>query len=164
MILELSCDAGAATDATLRATVRSRALDDTAVVLGIALANGKVYLPTGFTLRVRRSPGLEEEEFSYAHPQHVRVNGRIDPWVVPLPRGSSYAISIPAGHFRPISGTSFKPLELSKEPFDMRLALDARPIERTSSDMPGLRLMKVWAGTLASNVIRVPNDCSRGMR
>lgn len=160
LILELICDASDATGPGLRATVRNTGLEDTAIVLGITLANGKVYLPTSVTLRVRRPPSEDEEELSYGHPEHAVFSGRLDPWVVPLPRGSSYTLSIPASHFHSTK-TPFKTLEITEQPLEMRLALDARPIGRVSNDMAGLRCLRLWAGTLASHAVRAPIDCSR---
>jgi len=152
LVLELSSDATSADAPALRATLRNTGDDDTAVVAGMTLANGKVYLATNFRVHVSRGQGQENEEFRFVNPRYAAIAGRVDPWVVPLPRGSSYTLTLPASHF--MSKTSFKPLDVTNAGLEMRMVFDSTPIAERSGDLAGLRLLKVWTGRIASAAVR----------
>jgi hypothetical protein len=161
LMVELHCEDTDPNSATLAVTLRNTDVSDTTVVLGIALANGGVYLPTALKLRVRRSGSLREEELPYANPKHRFVSGRIDDWAVPLPTGSAFAVSIPVRHF--ITATSYttdhKRFDGAGQRVDVRVALDARPIQFIQFGLADLKLLRLWVGTLLSNPVHIPNTC-----
>jgi hypothetical protein len=74
------------------ATLRNIGGADTAVMVGIALGNGGMYHPTDIALLVSTN-NSESDEYVY---MAGAVNGRVDPWVVPLPQGASYELRIPS--------------------------------------------------------------------
>jgi hypothetical protein len=161
ILVELRCEASAPDTSALAVTLQNPGTADSAVVLGITLANGRVYLPTGIRVRVRRPADMREHEPLYNNPTR---GGRVDSWVVPLPAGSSFTFLVPVRHFiSPTTYTAdFKRFVAGGEGLDLRVVLDARPIEFGPADM---RLLRVWVGPLASNQIHVPNHClepSRG--
>ena len=161
IVVELRCEASKPDTSALAVTLRNPGNADTAVVLGVTLANGRVYLPTGIKVRVRRPAEMREHEPLY---NNLTRGGRVDSWVVPLPAGSSFTFLVPVRHFiSPTTYTAdFKPFVAGGDGLDLRVVLDARPIEFGSADM---RLLKVWVGALTSDQIHVPNHCiepSRG--
>jgi hypothetical protein len=161
ILVELRCEASKPDTTALAVTLQNPATADTAVVLGVTLANGRLYLPIGIKVRVQRSAQMREDEMLYNNPTR---GGRVDSWIVPLPAGSSFTFLVPVRHF--ISSTAyttdFKRFIPGGEGLDVRVLLDARPIQFGNADV---KLQAVWVGALTSNQIHVPNHCiepSRG--
>ena len=158
LAVELQCERLDSSGATLAVTLRNSDFSDTTVVLGIALVNGRVYLPTALKLRVRRPGQAHDDELPYANPDHGFFSGRIDAWAVPLPAGSAFTASIPLRHFVAAHSytTDHQRFDRAGQSLDVRVALDARPVELGSADM---RLMRVWVGALLSNSVHIPSHC-----
>lgn len=151
--LEATCRAASGSNQTeFHIVLRNDSGADTTVVVGFALGNGHAYFPVGVSVRSTTPAG--EEKFSYSPVPPVRVGGRLDPWLVPLPTGATYSFSVPTTHFWNLESGYIDQRERT-----VRVVLKARPV--TSSAMEGMRLWKVWIGELASTPIKLPADCER---
>jgi hypothetical protein len=154
--LDLRCSRSAQ-DFSLELSLHNEADSAAALVLGLALANGRVYLPTALTLLRATLDKSGDEQFDYSHPAYGFISGRVDPWVVPLPPGAKYSLSIPAAHF--VSKEHFERFANNEDERDVRLVLHGRPIVQPNLDMPGLRLLSVWTGQVTSNSVKLPSAC-----
>jgi hypothetical protein len=132
--LEATCRvAGGSNQTAFHIVLRNDSGADTTVVVGFALGNGLAYLPVGVSVRSTTPAG--EEKFSYSPVPPVRVNGRVDPWLVPLPTGATYSFSVPTTHFWNLASGYLDQRERT-----IRIVLDARPVTSVVSDMEGMRL------------------------
>ena len=134
---------------------------DTAVIFGLVLANGSKYLVEDMTMQVTTDSGRLVEHYKY-NPRHypAGIAGRADDWIVPLPVGASYSLTLTAADFL-VGATyerrdSFPPDAL----LSLRLAIRG-PTERPNLDVTGLRLFRVWKGSamLTSNEIAISERC-----
>jgi hypothetical protein len=138
-------------DLTFQFTIQNVGTAPTAVVIGSILGNDKKYLPGKIRFTLRR-PGAADTNFDYFDPSVPRVTGQIDPWLIPLPPSASYSIivAIPRG-FRGEFSTSAA----------VTVHLTTHENEPINPDTKGLEFIHVWVGTLTSNAIRFPDDCTR---
>jgi RNA polymerase sigma-70 factor (ECF subfamily) len=124
---------------------------DLNVNLGLSLANGKSYYPTALQLLVL-SKGNNTRTLPYSSGL-PGIAGRVDPFLVPLPAGSSYTLRCPLDKF--IEERTFKRIDdlVAKED---RIAVEfvGQPVTRANSDMQGLTLMRFWQGTVRSNEVK----------
>src|SRR4051794_26736875 len=76
-----------------RLTVENVGSEPSAVVIGTILGNDRTYVagPVQFTLR---RPGTDDTIVGFSDPMIAGVAGRLDPWLIPLPAGSSYALTV----------------------------------------------------------------------
>ena len=136
--------------------------DDTAVIFGVVLGNGRKYLVSGLTLRAT-SPDGRIDQFEYWPADYpTSIGGRVDPWIVPLPVGTSYVMHASPPDFRSrIRSGVFQRLASWPKPARVSLALPLQAPKSTNSDMVGLKLWKVWrdAEALISGELVVPGDC-----
>ncbi|HVJ69781.1 MAG TPA: hypothetical protein VM510_17520 [Caulifigura sp.] len=123
---------------------------DSTINLGMMLANGETMFPSavvltdtdaaGKTRRLKLEPGY--------------VAGRVDDLLVPLRKGSSYSMRFPLSEFSDLStGGRSTPLSPGKHRFQARLVSET--VRHLNSGSEDARLLKVWAGTLQSEVV----DC-----
>ena len=84
---------------TIRFEITNVGTSDTALPLGSALANGRIYMINDHHLRVKRSNG-EGADYNY-WPAHypVAIAGRVDPWFQALPVHAAYRMSAKAEDF-----------------------------------------------------------------
>ena len=137
----------------MTAVIRNGGPDDTAIIFGVALANGRKYLVDEMTLQVTGGGRVEEYRYRPMHYPGV-IAGRIDDWIVPLPVGTSYTLT-----FQPVDFVSTS-VRLNDLPKDARLSLRLRTRGATTSPQPdvmGLRGFHVWTGSnlLTSNELPV---------
>ena len=78
---------------TIRCEITNAGSTDRALPLGQGLANGRKYLISGLTLRMKRSNG-NGTDYKY-WPRHypVAIGGRLDQWFEALPAGATYRMS-----------------------------------------------------------------------
>jgi hypothetical protein len=127
---------------------------DTAVLLGIALANGRLYLPRELVVELRRNGNPAVEELVYRGSGGIA--GRIDHWVVTLPARATFTLALRAVDF-----ISTSPAQAISPAEELRVRLTGRPITSDLNvDMTGLKTWRVWTGSARSNALRV-SDCSR---
>ena len=92
--------------------------------------------------------------------QQSPVAGNMDHWILPLPAGSAYTMSLAALDF--ISTRTFlRPLAVP-QPAEVTIRLVGTPVTYDlNPEMAGLRHLRMWSGEVTSNAIRVPNDCRK---
>lgn len=127
---------------------------DTAVLLGIALANGLWYLPREVVVELERSGNSEPEELVYRGPSGIA--GRIDHWIVTLPVRAAFTLTL-----KPTEFVSTAPARATSPPEALRLRLTGRAITSDlNPELAGMKEWRVWTGSATSNTLRL-SDCSR---
>ena len=130
------------------ATIHNDGTADTAVIFG-AVVNGAKYMVGDLRVTVRRDDA--PDDFRMYRPKHypVRIGGRLDDWIVPLPAGASYGLLLAVRDFEGWrSMTSFQASTL-----ELRLVVRAPSFGNTP--------IAVWTDrdALVSNQVHVPDDC-----
>jgi len=122
--------------------------------MGIALANGRWYLPREVVVELRRSGNPEVEQLLYQTP--TGIAGRMDHWIVALPGRAKFTLTLRATDF--ISTSTARAVT---PPEELRVRLTGRPITSDLNvDMTGMRTWRVWTGSASSNALRL-SDCPR---
>ncbi len=153
--LQLSLSCGRTPELAFRLTIQNVSSTPAAAVIGLILANDKKYLLSPASLIVTR-PGESDITLPYMDVTVVAIVGRADPWLVMLPAGASYSVSVPAQDFR-----SSPDLNDFTRPAKVQVRLTTEEIGHTNSDMQGLKFVHVWVGTLVSQWLEVPRECPR---
>jgi hypothetical protein len=149
--LVLACG-GQPSELTL--TIHNSGQVDTAALIGIAFANGLSYLPRELIVELKRSGNPEVEQLRYQGP--TAIAGRMDHWVVALPVGAKFTLTLRATDF--ISTSTARAVT---PPEELRVRLTGRPITSDLNvDMTGMKTWRMWAGSASSNAVR-PLDCPR---
>lgn len=134
-------------------TIQNSGETDTAVLIGIALANGRWYLPRELIVELRRSESPAVEQLVYQGP--TGIAGRIDHWVVALPVRATFSVVL-----RPTDFISTSPPAVATPPTELTVRLTGRPITSDLNvDMTGMRAWRLWTGNASSNTVRL-SDCS----
>ena len=134
-------------------TIRNADQTDTAVLIGMALANGRWYQPRELVMELRRNGSPDVEELLYNGATNIA--GRIDHWVVALPAGATYALTLRAAEFASTSAT-----RAGTPPEELRVRLTGRPITSDLNvDMTGMKAWRLWTGSVSSNALRF-SDCA----
>jgi hypothetical protein len=127
---------------------------DTAILLGVSLANGRWYLPRELVVELTRNGNPEIEELVFRGPSGIA--GRMDHWVVPLPTRSTFILTL-----RPSDFISTSAARAVSAPEELKIRLTGRSINSDLSlDMTGMKTWRVWTGTVVSNPLRI-SDCSQ---
>jgi hypothetical protein len=130
-------------------TIRNADQTDTAVLLGIALGNGRWYLPQALVVELKRNGSNEVEELLYQGP--AAIAGRIDHWIVPLPAAAAFSLRLRAADFfstSPATGVS--------PPEELSVRLTGRSITSDLNlDMVGMKTWQLWTGSARSNALRL---------
>jgi RNA polymerase sigma factor (sigma-70 family) len=121
---------------------------DLNVQLGYSLANGKSYHPAALRLLVSLE-GNKTRTLTYSE---VRVAGRLDPFVVPLPAGSSYSLRCPLDKF--VDSKTGDGIDLTAKEYRIAAELVGQPVSKASPDLQGFTLMPYWQGTARSNEVK----------
>ncbi len=117
------------------------------VNLGVMLGNGKSHHPTSLRLVVHE--GKNATRLTYGQP---RVAGRLDPFVVSLPKGSSYILRCALDNFVLADGGGR--FDVTANSYEVEAELVGQPVTETSPDLSGLKLMHFWQGTAHSNAAK----------
>ena len=134
-------------------TIRNPDQTDTAVLIGIALANGRWYQPRELVMELRRSGSPEVEELLYKGATNIA--GRVDHWVIALPAGATYALTLRATEF-----VSTSAARAGAPPEELSVRLTGRPITSDLNvDMTGMKAWRLWTGSVSSNALRL-SDCA----
>jgi hypothetical protein len=123
---------------------------DLNVKLGFSLANGKSHHPDALRL-LARSKGKATRSLTYA--AIPGVAGRLDPFVVPLPAGSSYTLRIAFDKYAD-SETGDR-LDLTVTDYGIAAELVGEAVTETNPDVQGLALIPCWQGKARSNEIQL---------
>jgi hypothetical protein len=135
-------------------TIRNSGSSDTAILLGMAFANGRWYEPRELIVELTRSGNTAPEDLVYNGARSVA--GRIDHWVVALPIGAAFALTLRPSDF--IALTQPAP---AAPPEELRIRLTGRPVTSDLNvDMSGLKVWRLWTGSTRSNSVQV-SHCSQ---
>ena len=133
--------------------------EDVAVIVGATLGNGR-HLISALTLQAD-SEGRHDVFIYGPADSPTRIGGRLDPWVIPLPVGSSYMLHVGSTDFRskvPGGGIGKRLTDWPAGVLSFELSL-LTP-ESAPGDPRNPVRTKIWDGdSLRSNRISVPLDC-----
>jgi hypothetical protein len=131
--------------------------EDTAIVVGITLANGRRYIMDGLTLQVKGDQSSGVESWRISHHYSPNVAGRMDDWIVPLPIGGAFDLKLDASQLWSEQFNRLEGFPLNAR-VSLRLPLRA---PNPGMDVRGLGLLRVWTGNgvLASNEISIAEQC-----
>ena len=106
---------------------------DTAILLGISLANGRWYLPRELVVELTRNGSSEVEELVFRGPSAIA--GRMDHWVVALPVRSTFTLTLRASDFMSTSAA-----RAVSAPEELKVRLTGRSITSDLNlDMTGMK-------------------------
>jgi hypothetical protein len=136
-------------DRTLLVEIRNIGPTDSALNLGVMLANGKRQFPTAVQLVLIDSGGTEYRPIM---DEPTMVAGRIDPFVVPLPAGASMRVPL---HLSKLD-TAVNHTKTYSAYAEFRGAAVGQA--QTNLDSRGIALMPYWVGTVSSGriALRMP--------
>ena len=122
---------------------------DLNVNMGCSLANGQSHHPTALRLLA-----LSKESKTRTLIYSIRVAGRVDPFIVPLPVGSTYALRIAFDKFADVE--TGEPLDLTAKDYRITAELVGEPVakEQGSNFHRELALMRFWQGKASSNEVQ----------
>jgi hypothetical protein len=100
-------------------------------------------------------PGGKDRRAAYAGGPGV-VAGRVDPLVLPLIPGASYAVQIPLVHFVILDGPENLETLILKR-CQVRLELDVQNFACPLYGYPNPNMIPCWQGKIVSNVLQLPN-------
>ena len=125
------------------------------VVVGFILGNGE-RLADAVSLTFQAPGKAEVETYTYSHPRHPGVAGRVDPWLVEVPARGLASLDLDAQHFlSPRTGRRFSTWERGE------VSVRLRGLGHTP--WPGLRgLGRQWTGVVDSDLFHVPKSCHGG--
>ena|SRR5688572_25217465 len=134
-------------------SIRNSGQIDTAVLLGIVIANGRWHVPRELVVELKRVGNPIPEELVYRTP--AGIAGRIDHWIVGLPVRSTFTLTL-----RPIEFVAISSKPEVAAPSEVTVRLTGRPITSDlNPDMKGLQAWRLWTGTVTSNSVQL-SDCS----
>jgi hypothetical protein len=160
LTIALACTAVPTPTGSFRLTIANIAVDDTAVLLGTVLANGRWYELRDLTLIVKGPDQDAPAEYQYRSAGYpTGVAGRIDHWILPLPGGSAFSMTVsPRDFFSPLTSNRLANLPSAAT---VIVRLVGRPVTYDLNvDMTGLRNVRLWTGTATSLPLRVRDDCT----
>jgi hypothetical protein len=124
--------------------------DDLNVKLGFSLANGKSHHADAVRLLARLEGGKTRTLTYAALPG---VAGRLDPFVVPLPAGASYALPCRLDKFA--DDETGDRIDWTAKGWRITAELLGEAVTRANVDMQGLTLVRYWRGKVRSNEVRL---------
>jgi hypothetical protein len=134
-------------------SIRNSGEVDTAVLLGIVIANGRWHVPRELMVELKRAGSSDIEELVYRSP--AGIAGRIDHWIVGLPVRSTFSLIL-----RPIEFVSISSAPGPTAPNELAVRLTGRAVTSDlNPDMKGLQAWRLWTGTVTSNSVQL-SDCA----
>jgi hypothetical protein len=149
---------GATREQSVEITFENAGSQDALLNLGFMVGNGRTMVPHAIRLVVR-GVTFGTCELEYADPRVTHVGGRLDDLVVGLPRSGRYSVRLPLRDFW-CGARKQWPMPWPDEPLHVFARFRGGPAVSVTLDMPGMRLMHFWRGTLESGAVtlRVPPD------
>lgn len=144
---------GADREPTIEVTFENTGPRDALLNLGFMVGNGRTMVPHAVRLIVRGA-SFGTCELEYADPRVSHVGGRIDDLVVGLPREARYVVRLALRDFWCAARKQF-PMAWPAEPLHVTARFNGGPAVSVNLDMPGMRLMHFWRGTLASGAVTI---------
>ena len=119
--------------------------------LGMMLANGREQYPDKIRLQLT---GPNNKLFHLEMTGPGMIAGRIDPMVLPLPSGATFALMIDIEHYYAPATKRWK-LNLSPGHYTLRAEYTGVGISQRAAnfDMLGVALMPFWTGRVQSNIL-----------
>jgi hypothetical protein len=136
----------------IRTTVRNAG--DQPLLLPVGALIGSRFYDLRFQAVVSVAGG-KERRATYAGGPGV-IGGRVDPLVLPLVPGASYAVQIPLARFV-ILGQPEKLETLILKRCQLRVELDAWNATCPLYGYPNPNMIPCWQGKVVSNVLQLPN-------
>jgi hypothetical protein len=136
----------------IRITVRNAG--DQPLLLPIGALIGSRFYDLRFQAVVS-VPGGKEWRAAYAGGPGV-VGGRVDPLVVPLVPGASYAVQIPLARFIILDQPEKLETIILKR-CQIRVELEVRDATCPLYGYPNPNMIPCWQGKVVSNVVQIPN-------
>jgi hypothetical protein len=133
--------------------LRNAGEDDLVLNLGFMLANGRKQYPDAIVLTLRDAHGK-------SWPFHLRepftINGRVDPFVLPLPVGAIFSIPVDFNKYFAMPG----PLQPGTYSLEAQFRGKSVSQEEAKLDVRGVALTPYWNDTVTSNLLRfeIPNQ------
>lgn len=141
-----------------RVELRDAGETDLVLNLGFMLANGKKQYPNAIILNLTDAQGtsrrLDLKGAGF-------VAGRLDPFIVPVPVGATFSISVDLDNYWAAASKEF---EYKPKPgiYSLDAEFTGRGVsqQQANLDVKGIALMPYWTGTVTSNQLRfeVPNQ------
>jgi hypothetical protein len=151
--LKVKCHGSGETSA-FRITLLNGGPSDVSVVIGMSIGNGRRYVATSVVVEVRSGLDGAVKEYRASAPA---IAGRVDPWIVPLPVGSEFSLTLPAAQLLSNKGQS--PTLSARESF-IRARVVRYSGHKFNPEMVGPGLVKVFDGELQTEWLRLPGACS----
>jgi hypothetical protein len=150
--ISLTLDCGERPDEVVL-RIRNSGEVDTAVLLGIVIANGRWHVPRELVVELRRAGSPDIEQLVYRSP--AGIAGRLDHWIVGLPVRSTFTLTLRPTEFVSVSSTPglAPPGELTARLTGRAVMSDLNP------DMKGVLAWRLWKGTATSNSVQL-SDCA----
>jgi len=131
-------------------TLENVGSNDLNVKLGFSLANGKSHHPDAIRL-LARSAGNKTRTLTYVAVPGVA--GRMDPFVLPLPAGSSYTLRCAFDKYLDLEAA--ERIDLSAKDYRLAAELIGEAITENNPDVKGLGLISCWEGKVRSNEVQL---------
>jgi hypothetical protein len=124
---------------------------DLNVKLGFSLANGKTHHPAAVRLLALSKENKTRTLIYAAIPG---VAGRVDPFVVPLPAGSSYTLRCAFDKYA--DSETGERIDLTAKDYRIAAELLGEAVTETNVNLKGLALMPYWQGKARSHEVQFP--------
>lgn len=145
---------GAKGEPSVEITFENAGPEDAPLNLGFMVGNGRTMVPHAIRLVVRGAR-FGTCELEYADRRVTHVGGRLDALVVGLPRSGRYMLRLPLRDFW-CGARKQLPMRWPAEPLHVFARFRGGPAVSVTLDMPGMRLMHFWRGTLESGTVSLP--------
>ena len=117
--------------------------------LGYTVANGTKLVPSNLVFTVKQDGQTQNLQYHTGEPA---FGGRYDDYIVPLAPHGYYQFSVRVSDFFDPTG---KAVPLKPGKYVGELSLVSREPSFVNSDMQGVRLLKIWAGTVSSGEVEL---------
>jgi hypothetical protein len=120
--------------------------------LGYSLNNGRSHHPDSLEL-IARARGEAPRRLIYFNGMGG-IGGRVDPFVVPLPAGSSYTLRCAFRSF--VDPELLRPIDVKARDYRIAAYLIGKPVTRSdvNLDTLGQTMIRCWQGRIHSNDVR----------
>jgi hypothetical protein len=139
-----------------RVELRNVCDHDLILNLGMMLANGRSQYAAAIVLTILDPQG-KTRGFQLKGPMYI--NGRVDPFIVPLPVGSTFSVPVDLDKYWAASSQEgdYK-FERGAYLLEARFTGQAVSQQEANLDVKGLALMPYWTGSIASNRVQFEVD------
>jgi hypothetical protein len=144
----LSVSADNQDDIRLQVAFKNESQKDIVLNLGMMLANGKVHLPDAIRLTLTDKSN-KTRQLHFSDRKYPGVAGRVDDYLVPLRKGSTYTLKLSLKNFWSPKTQEFS-LNLVPGKYTLRAKFTGKTPQYVNADTAGLELISIWTGSLKS--------------